>query len=171
MGSSAAFAGYKIYIDSHKIRPATQRGQQKPSARNPSALQSFCICFLPVCLSQSCHPPQPILQWLAFSSALCCSYRCHVQLGHGQVPAARWRALLFHHKPSSCNTRLKVRRLKQANSPREAPQQLQKQCVESTHAQERKTGSSWRKMINWVLKQFHGKKNPITFILQRRLYL
>lgn len=123
MGSSTAFSAHKIYIDSCEIRPAMQRGQRKSSAHGPSVMQSFCICFLPPCLSQSCHLPTPILKWLVSPSAFCSSCRCPVQLGHSQVPAARWRTLLPYHRPSGCNTRLKVRR--ELNSNRQTlPEKL-----------------------------------------------
>lgn len=65
---------HKIYIDSCEIRPAMQRGQQKSSAHGPSAMQPFYVTFLPACLSQSCHLPKPILQWLVFPSPPFCFF-------------------------------------------------------------------------------------------------
>lgn len=147
-----------------------QRGQQISSAHSPSAMQPFCVSFLPACPSQSCPLPKPILYWLVFPSAFC-SCHCPVQLGHSQVPAARWRTLLPYHKPRGCNTRLKVKRELYSNM-QTPPEKLHSNDQSKSghvlsacmHQRGKEAG------FYWVLKAISWQK-PVTSILQSRLYV
>lgn len=135
-----------------------RRGQQISSVHSPSAMQPFCVSFLPACLSQSCSLPKPILYWLVSPSpAFCSSCHCPVQLGHSQVPAARWRTLLPYHSPEAVTPGWKLR--ERCTQTCKLPQKSSIAMIRVSQAMcwvHACTREGKKQLFIEYLKQFHG---------------
>lgn len=162
-------------MDSHEIRPAMQRGQQKSSAHSPSAMQPFHDSFPPafpravICPSPSCSDFSPLLLNFALLATALCSWgtaRCQLQGGELCYPTT---------KPVVANTRLKLKRELYYWNRQTPPEKLRSNDQnKSDHVLSACMHQRGKEAVpgeNYGVLKAISVQKPVTSILQKRLHV